>query len=98
MVSDANGGPWTPLFQDIFNRARMSLSDNANLIRLRGHQGPHPQKYHEEVLTRIDGATRGCRGVERCRAALVNELAKIARELTKQGSKLRKLLMNGAEE
>ncbi|WP_095958485.1 AHH domain-containing protein [Corallococcus macrosporus] len=97
-VSDATGGPWTPLFQDIFSRARMSLNDNANLVRIRGHKGPHPQKYHEEVLARIDDATRGCRGVEKCRAALVGALGKIARDLMSPGSKLRKLITKGAED
>lgn len=97
-VSDATGGPWTPLFQDIFNRARMSLNDNANLVRIRGHKGPHPQKYHEEVLARIDSATRGCRGAEKCRAALVGALEKIARDLMRPSSKLRKLVTKGAED
>ncbi|RJS14605.1 hypothetical protein DRW03_34570 [Corallococcus sp. H22C18031201] len=91
-VSESTGGPWTPLFQDVFSRASMSLNDTANLVRIRGHQGPHPAAYHRMVLSRIDGATRGCRGVSQCRFELVKELAEIARELTTPNSELRRLI------
>jgi hypothetical protein len=91
-VSEASGGPWTPLFQEVFERAGMSLNDAANKVRIRGHQGPHPRQYHEEVLRRIDQATLGCRGASQCRAALVDELSKIAHELVTEGTRLRKLI------
>ncbi|MFP2934569.1 AHH domain-containing protein, partial [Pyxidicoccus sp. 3LG] len=87
------GGPWTPLFQDIFNKAGMSLkNDPANLIRIRGHAGPHPKAYHEEVLRRVIRATNKCENVARCRKALTRELERIARELTTRGSELRQLI------
>ena len=91
-VSEASGGPWTPLFQEVFDRAGMSLGDAANKVRIQGHQGPHPRQYHEEVLRRIDQATQGCRGPAQCREALVDELSKIAQELLTEGSRLRKLI------
>jgi hypothetical protein len=91
-LSEASGGPWTPLFEDVFAKAGMSLDDSANLVRIKGHQGPHPREYHQEVLDRIQRATEGCRGVARCRSALEEELARIARELTTPGTRLRKLL------
>ncbi|WP_255479053.1 AHH domain-containing protein [Myxococcus sp. CA027] len=91
-ISDATGGPWTPLFQEVFNRAKMALNDVANLVRIKGHQGPHPAEYHSVVLRRIDDATRGCRGVSQCRAELVKELPKIARELMSPNSELRRLI------
>jgi hypothetical protein len=94
-VSDATGGPWTPRFERIFDRAGMKLSDSENLVRIRGHQGPHPREYHQEVFRRIDRATRRCGGAERCRALLVEELARIAQDLIRDGSELRRLLVQG---
>ncbi|WP_415835818.1 AHH domain-containing protein, partial [Corallococcus soli] len=91
-VSGSSGGPWTPQFEKIFDRARMKLSDLANQVRLDGHKGPHPREYHEEVLRRIDVATKRCRGAEQCRSALMDELASIARDLMTKGSKLRTLV------
>nr|WP_241759174.1 AHH domain-containing protein [Pyxidicoccus parkwaysis] len=49
-VSETAGGPWTPLFEDFFARAGMSLEDPANLVYLQHHQGPHPEAYHAEVF------------------------------------------------
>ena len=91
-ISEASGGPWTPLFQNVFDRARMSLNDPTNLVRIKGHKGPHPAEYHKEVLSRIDEATSGCRNAAQCRAALADALAEIARELMTEGTRLRKLI------
>jgi hypothetical protein len=91
-VSEASGGPWTPIFEDTFQSAGMKLSDLANQVRIRGHRGPHPRAYHEEVLRRIRLSMLGCRGVAQCRNALVEELTKIARDLTTEGTKLRKFI------
>ena len=96
-VSDASGGPWTPLFQEVFDRAKMSLNDAANRVRIKGHKGPHPREYHEEVLGRIDQATRRCRGPAQCRVALADELTKIAQELVTEGTKLRQLITKNPE-
>ncbi|RKH32798.1 hypothetical protein D7Y13_07510 [Corallococcus praedator] len=91
-VSDASGGPWTPIFEPYFEQAGLSLSDTANLVRIQGHRGPHPAEYHQAVLTRINDAMAGCRGAAQCRAALVDVLAEIARDLTTAGTRLRKLI------
>jgi len=97
-VSEVNGGPWTPEFERVFRRAGMTLDDPANLVRIKGHQGPHPCEYHEAVFERISRAMGQCRGTARCRALLVEELAKIARELVMEGSELRVLITKGARE
>jgi hypothetical protein len=94
--SDTTGGPWTPIFQDIFRRAGMTLNDSANLVRIKGHKGSHTREYHTEVLDRINRAMRNCRDVAQCRSALVGELNKIARDLTTPGTKLRKLIMKAS--
>jgi hypothetical protein len=97
-VSDANGGPWTPLFEDLFKRAGMSLkNDPANQVRIRGHEGPHPEAYHQEVYRRVQRALAGCRGTAKCRDALVVELRSLAKELLTPGSKLRRLVTKDSE-
>ncbi|NPC70661.1 AHH domain-containing protein [Corallococcus exiguus] len=91
-VSEQSGGPWTPVFEDLFQTAGMKLSDAANQVRIQGHRGPHPREYHAEVLRRLRRAMQGCQDAGQCRAALVDELAKIAKELVTAGTKLRKLI------
>lgn len=91
-ASESDGGPWAPRFQELFGKAGMRLDDTANLIRIKGHRGPHPEAYHARVFELLDDATRGCRDVTRCRAALTRELARIARELVTKGAELRTLV------
>jgi hypothetical protein len=93
-VSATEGGPWTPLFERLFKKAGMSLkNDPANQVRIRGHQGPHSQAYHEEVFRRVNFVMRKCTTEASCREALTRELRRMAHELTTPGSKLRQLLM-----
>ena len=87
-TSTHNGGPWTPRYQEIFDRAGMPLDDAANQVRVPGHRGPHPREYHEEVYERLDQATSSCRSIERCREALTKMLGVLARELTTKGTRL----------
>jgi hypothetical protein len=87
-----SGGPWTPRFQEIFDRAGMSLNDPANKVRVRGHIGPHPQEYHEEVYRRLDEATTGCRTVQRCRQGLEAELRALAEEIATPETWLNRLV------
>jgi len=90
--SDVRGGPWTPKFQDIFDRAGMSLDDAANRVHVPGHKGPHPEQYHREVFRRLGSKTLNCTTLQQCRSALVKELQKLAREITTPGSELNKLI------
>ncbi|RKH61851.1 AHH domain-containing protein [Corallococcus aberystwythensis] len=89
LVSAATGGPWTPACEEIFEKAGMTLEDVANKVRLNGHEGPHPEFYHSQVVNRLQAAVRTCRTTEACRAKLLNELANIASELLTPGSELR---------
>ncbi|MFP2925396.1 AHH domain-containing protein [Pyxidicoccus sp. 3LG] len=92
-VSDAEGGPWTPLFEKIFSKAGMSLkNDLANQVRIRGHKGPHPEAYHREVHDRVRDATSTCSGIAQCRDALMAELRLLASELVTPRSPLRGLI------
>ncbi len=94
-LSDANGGPWTPVYEALFGRAGMSLNDPANKVRIRGHRGPHPEEYHELVFERLRRALGDCRNVAQCRQALVGELRRLAEDLTTPGSYLRQLVTPG---
>lgn len=92
-VSTASGGPWTPACEEIFEKAGMTLEDAANKVRLKGHEGPHPELYHSQVVNRLQVAVSQCRTPEACRAKLLNELAKIANELLTPGSDLRSYIV-----
>jgi hypothetical protein len=90
--SPNNDGPWSPRFQKLFDKAGMSLDDPANTVRVKGHKGPHPQEYHEQIFKRLDAATRRCRSMQQCREALTAELRDLAREIATEGSDLHRLV------
>ncbi|NOK23840.1 AHH domain-containing protein, partial [Corallococcus carmarthensis] len=86
------GGPWSPRFQELFDRAGMSLDDEVNTVRVRGHQGPHPREYHEEVYERLNKALGRCRSIQKCSEALVEELQSLGAEISTQNSRLNLLV------
>jgi hypothetical protein len=90
--STARGGPWTPRLKKFFDKAGMSMEDDANKLPVPGHKGPHPEEYHLEVYERLEKAVRRCQTTAQCREALTRELAKLAEQLTRVGSKLNKLV------
>jgi len=75
----------------------MSLNDPANIVRIRGHKGPHPREYHEEVYDRLRAATLECRSIQQCREALVAELRALADEIAREGAKLNRLVTKRAQ-
>jgi hypothetical protein len=91
-----SGGPWTPRFKDLFERADMSLNDPANKVRVNGHKGPHPEEYHQEVFDRLSEAMQGCRNTQQCAEALKGALQKLGRLITTPGTRLNKLVTEGA--
>ncbi|PTL76732.1 AHH domain-containing protein [Vitiosangium sp. GDMCC 1.1324] len=90
--SDKNGGPWTPRFKLLFDRAGSSLNDLVNIVFLKGHKGPHPEEYHDEVFRRLRDALRECKTQVDCRNRLEDELDRIAADVCKPGSRLNKLV------
>ncbi|WP_375755937.1 AHH domain-containing protein [Corallococcus exercitus] len=82
------GGPWSPRFQKIFDKAGMSLDDPANRVRVPGHKGPHPEAYHKRVFAVLDRVTARCRSMQDCRAALTRELQSLASLIKKEGTDL----------
>lgn len=91
-TSANNGGPWTPRYQELFDKAGMSLDDAANKVRVPGHKGPHPQEYHEEIFRRLRDATLECRSIQQCREALTSELQRLGRIISTSGTRLNKLV------
>ncbi|WP_395835211.1 AHH domain-containing protein [Cystobacter fuscus] len=90
-VSTLNGGPWTPLFEEFFALAGMSLDAAENLVYLKGHKGPHPAEYHQEVYKRLGAATEDCGTASQCRRKLQAALRMIAEEVCTPGSLLHRL-------
>lgn len=91
-----SGGPWTPRFRDLFARAGMSLDYTANKVRVRGHKGPHPEEYHQEVFDRLSEAMQGCRNAQQCHEALTGALQRLGRLISTPGTRLNKLVTEGA--
>jgi hypothetical protein len=91
-----SGGPWTPRFRDLFARAGTSLNDPANKVRISGHKGPHPEEYHQEVFDRLSEAMQGCRNAAQCHEALTGALQRLGRLISTPGSRLNKLVTEGA--
>jgi hypothetical protein len=91
-TSEIRGGPWTPRFEELFARAGMTLEDSENLAYLKGHQGPHPEAYHAEVLRRIRDALARCGTVPQCRVKLVDELKRLKGDVCTPGSRLHQLV------
>ncbi len=89
--SESSGGPWTPRFLELFERAGMDLADPANMVYLIGHQGPHPEAYHREVYRRLEDALGVCQTQVDCRPRLVEELDGLAADICKPGSRLNAL-------
>jgi len=89
---DLRGGPWTPVFKKLFDRAGMSLDDPKNRIYLQGHKGPHPEEYHAAVFDVLQEAIDGCQTPPACRSKLVNALDRLAGRICTPGSQLYKLL------
>jgi hypothetical protein len=86
------GGPWSPKFQKLFDKAGMSLDDPANKVRIVGHKGPHPEEYHRAVYKRLTDATVDCGSIQQCREALTRALKNLAGEIRTPGSELNKLV------
>lgn len=90
-VSSNQGGPWTPRFKPMFEKAGLSMENALNKVRVPGHRGPHPGSYHREVFDRLSGATSGLEGAAYGQA-FRNELKQMGMELQIEGSRLHNIL------
>lgn len=90
--SNLRGGPWTPLFEKLYARAGMRLTDPQNIVPIEGHQGPHPRRYHELVYSRLEQMMGECRSLVECRVHLKGALKKLAHEIATPGTELNRLV------
>lgn len=93
--STLRGGPWTPLFEELFARAGMRLKDGQNIVPIKGHKGPHPQRYHQLVFERLQRALGDCSSVAECRARLLPALDELAKLISTPGTELNRLVTLG---
>jgi hypothetical protein len=70
----------------------MKLRDSENIVKVAGHKGPHPERYHDYVFVRLTEALGDCRQISTCRNLLTNELRKLAKEVQTPGTKLNRLV------
>ena len=94
-ISSARGGPWTPRFRKIFTKAGMNLDAGENRVPILDHKGPHTERYHRLVYEALDEATSGCRSINQCRAALIDALEELARQIATPGTELNQLVTRG---
>ena len=90
--SSLRGGPWTPRFEELFAKAGMRLTDAENIVPIRGHRGPHPQRYHQIVYRRLQDALGDCGSIAECRENLTRELRALAEEIATRGTELNRLV------
>lgn len=89
--SDRNGGPWTPRFKPMFDKAGMNMKSAENIVRVEGHFGPHPEAYHKFVYNFLDAATKDLEGAE-YNIMFRRALGELAKEIETPGSPLNKLI------
>jgi hypothetical protein len=66
----------------------------ANKVRIPGHHGPHPERYHQIIFDRLTNATKNRCGKAYTKA-LEDELEVLAKEAATGGTELNKLLTGG---
>jgi len=78
---------WTAEAQRILDRAGVGLDSQANRVGLAGHQGPHPELYHQRIFERLRDAGAGKTGTD-LTDAITQELETIANLLREDPSRL----------
>ncbi|HBR33952.1 MAG TPA: hypothetical protein DD734_04905 [Firmicutes bacterium] len=73
---------FTAAYQKIFDKAGMSLDDEANKVFLKGHKGAHTKVYKQYVLRYITEATQDLSGPE-AKIALIKALNNLKEQLIK---------------
>ncbi len=89
LISKAAGGPYTQQFEKLAAQRGISLEHSMNLMKLTGHQGPHPA-YNAEVYGILNRATAGLKGQQYNRA-FDKAMQVIRQETATPGTDLNKL-------
>ncbi|NLW27979.1 MAG: hypothetical protein GXY93_11355 [Hungateiclostridium saccincola] len=71
---------YTEAYNEIFERAGMSLQDDVNIVYLEKHKGAHTKVYKQYVLDYLTGATEGLTG-EEAKTALTRTLNELKNQL-----------------
>ena len=100
IFSDKNckrGNKWTDLFRPIFEEVGIDISKSPlNLVRVKGHYGPHPNAYHEYVYGKLLIAIRGTKpGSAERKAAIIKLLGELAIECATPGTVANSLITYG---
>lgn len=90
-VSQLRGGPWTPRFAPLFEKAGVSMNSWKNKTIVLGHGGPHPETYHRAIYDRLVNATAGKTGDEYA-AAFTRQLHILQVEIATPGTKLNEMV------
>jgi hypothetical protein len=86
------GRPWTVRFEELFDRAGMSLKDPLNLIYLQEHADSHSEAYHQAIFDRLQATLDGCGDRETCGEVLRMALRRLAAELCTPDTELSSLV------
>jgi hypothetical protein len=90
-ISESSGGPWTPRFEPLFEKAGVSMDSWANKTVVFGHRGPHGEDYHRAVYDRLVNATRGLTG-QAYTDALLRQLHILQVEVAAPGTDLNRMV------
>ncbi|RFZ92853.1 hypothetical protein D0C36_15795 [Mucilaginibacter conchicola] len=88
------GEQWSKKFEPLFQEAGYKLNDAINKVKVLGHRGPHPDEYHKEIYNRLIDAVEGLKG-EKYLKAFEATLNQLSEEVSKQGTRLNKLITGG---
>jgi len=86
------GPMWTVRFEELFDRAGMSLRDPLNLIYLQEHAQPHSEAYHQAIFDRLQATLEGCGDRETCGEVLRMALRRLRAELCTPDTELSSLV------
>jgi hypothetical protein len=89
-----SGNRWTTRFEELFNNADLSIStEDANIVRIYNHRGPHSDAYHSIVYQRLSASVEPfAPHTPEYTQALINGLDSIRTELLTPGSALRNMV------
>jgi len=91
-IASHSRGEFTTKFQEILSGAGMTFESPENIVKVIGHQGPHPEEYHSIVLSRLQAAVTGrVEGTNEYSEAVKNSLVGMGLEISSPFSLLGRL-------
>jgi hypothetical protein len=90
-VRPKGGGPWTPIFEEMFDKAGMSMNHQLNKVSVIGHSANHPAEYHLGVWKSQNEAVEGLEGSAYTKA-FQSELVNLRNEISTSGTRMNELV------